>query len=144
MIHFGNHYYTGIKKKLCRISNTTDCAIIAEWSKSITNYLYWCAASAPNGNGHDIVKHWKSLINHICQEIEQILDCDSPLNCVTMQLDFPNACLSRIVLTIAFHGYGHHYGSSILRYKLANCSNNFGWRFQYLAYRQLVRWGWNH
>ena len=48
--------YTGIKKKLCRLSNTSECAIIAEWIKSITNHLYWCAASAPDGNGDDMVK----------------------------------------------------------------------------------------
>ena len=56
----------GIKKKLCRLSNTSKCTIIAEWIKSITNHLYWCAASAPDGNGDDMVKRWKSLINHIC------------------------------------------------------------------------------
>jgi len=50
-----------------------------------------------------------------CQEIKQIkdlLDCDLPLNCIAMHLDFANACLSRTVLTIPFHGYRHHYGSS--------------------------------
>jgi len=48
------------------LSNTSDCAIVGEWIKSITNHLYWCAASAPDGNGDDMVKHWKSLIDHIC------------------------------------------------------------------------------
>ena len=57
--------YTGIKK-LCRLSNTSECAIIAEWIKSITNHLYWCAASALDGEGDDMVKRWKSLIDHIC------------------------------------------------------------------------------
>ena len=61
-----------IKKKLCRLSNTSECTIIAEWIKSITNHLYWCAASAPNGNGDDMVKQWKSLIDHICNNHE---DC---------------------------------------------------------------------
>ena len=56
----------GIKKKLCWLSNTSECTIIAEWIKSITNHLYWCAASAPDGNGDDMVKRWKSLIDHIC------------------------------------------------------------------------------
>ena len=58
--------YIGIKKKLCQLSNTSECAIIAEWIKNITNHLYLCAASAPDGNGDDMVKRWKSLIDHIC------------------------------------------------------------------------------
>ena len=58
--------HTGIIKKLCQLSNTSKCALIAEWIKSITNYLYWYAASAPYGEGDDMVKHWKSLIDHIC------------------------------------------------------------------------------
>ena len=40
--------------------------IIAEWIKSITNYLYWCAASSPEGDGNEMVKCWKSLMDHIC------------------------------------------------------------------------------
>lgn len=55
-----------IKKKLSHASTTADYGIIAEWIKSITNHLYWCAASALDGDGNDMVKHWKSLIDHIC------------------------------------------------------------------------------
>ena len=50
-----------------------------------------------------------------CQEIEKIKDLlvgERPLVCITDHPEFPNACLSRTVLTIAFHGYSHHYGSS--------------------------------
>ena len=39
---------------LCQLSNTSKCTLIAEWIKSITNCLYWCAASAPFGEGDDI------------------------------------------------------------------------------------------
>ena len=60
--------FTGIKKKLARLSTNKDCSIIGEWTKSITNHLYWCAASAPEGDGDDIVKRWKSLMDHICDE----------------------------------------------------------------------------
>ena len=36
----------------------------------------WCAASAPDGN--DIVKRWKSLMNHVCNTHD---DCyHDPLN----------------------------------------------------------------
>jgi len=55
---------TGIKKKLARVAKTKDCELIGEWIKSITNHLYWCAANAPDGD--DIVKRWKSLMNHLC------------------------------------------------------------------------------
>ena len=57
---------TGIKKKLGRISNTSECDIVGKWIKSITNHLYWCAASAPDGDGDDMMKRWKSLIDHVC------------------------------------------------------------------------------
>ena len=56
----------GIKKKLARLAKTKECAIIGEWIKSITNHLYWCAATAPDGD--DIVKRWKSLMDHLCND----------------------------------------------------------------------------
>ena len=42
--------------------------MIAEWVKSIINHLYWCAASAPDGDGEQMVVRWKSLANHICDQ----------------------------------------------------------------------------
>jgi len=64
--HKRPHVFTGVKKKLARLSASKDCSIIGEWIRSITNHLYWCAASAPEGDGDDIVKRWKSLMDHIC------------------------------------------------------------------------------
>ena len=52
-----------------------------------------------------------------CQEIDQIkglLTGEPPPVCITGHPEFSNACLSRTVLTIAFHGYSHHYGISDL------------------------------
>ena len=43
--------YKGIKKKLTKLGNYKDCSIINNWTKSITNHMYWCAASAPDGDG---------------------------------------------------------------------------------------------
>jgi len=57
---------TGIKKKLARLAKTKECEIIGEWIKSITNHLYWCAATAPNGD--EVVKQWKSLMDHLCNK----------------------------------------------------------------------------
>ena len=51
---------------MARLSGNKDSSIIAEWIKSITNHLYWCAASSPAGDGNEIVKRWKSLMDHIC------------------------------------------------------------------------------
>ena len=29
--------------------------------------MYWCVASAPDGNGEEIATWWKSLMEHICE-----------------------------------------------------------------------------
>ena len=57
--------FIGIKKKLAHLSTNKECSIIGDWIKSITNHLYWCVASATDGDGEDIVKRWKSLMDHI-------------------------------------------------------------------------------
>ena len=57
--------FIGIKKKLARLSANKELSIIGDWIKSITNHLYWCVASATDGDGEDIVKCWKSLMDHI-------------------------------------------------------------------------------
>ena len=46
------------------MAKTKECSLIGEWIKSITNHLYWCTATAPDGD--DIVKRWKSLMDHLC------------------------------------------------------------------------------
>ena len=53
------------KEKLACLSTDKDCLIIAKWIESITNHLYWCVASAPDDDSDDIIKHWKSLMEHI-------------------------------------------------------------------------------
>ena len=60
-----------MKKKLGCLANISDCAIIGEWIKRITNHIYWCAASATDGKGDDMVKRWKTLIDHICDIHEE-------------------------------------------------------------------------
>ena len=49
-----------------------DYEIVGAWIKSITNHMYWCAASAPDGDGKLMVDRWKSLISHL---IDQHDDC---------------------------------------------------------------------
>ena len=53
-----NDTYTGIKM-LCWLSDSSECALIAEWIKSIVNQLLRYAAFALDGKGDDMVKHWK-------------------------------------------------------------------------------------
>uniref|UniRef100_A0A1X7VJG1 Uncharacterized protein n=1 Tax=Amphimedon queenslandica TaxID=400682 RepID=A0A1X7VJG1_AMPQE len=54
----------GIKKKVLALAKREECEIIGEWSKSIVNHLYWCAASSDD-NEEMIKDKWLSLINHI-------------------------------------------------------------------------------
>ena len=56
----------GIKKKTSRLAKTKECSVIGDWIQSITNHLYWSTATASNGD--DIVKRWKSLMDHICNK----------------------------------------------------------------------------
>ena len=55
----------GLKKKLGKLSKYKDCELIAEWVKTIINYLYWCAASVPDGDGKQMVTRCKSLPNRL-------------------------------------------------------------------------------
>ena len=45
--------------------------MVNDWIKSITNHLYWCAASSPEGNGNEMLIRWKSLMEHICNKHDE-------------------------------------------------------------------------
>ena len=50
-----------------------------------------------------------------CQEIDKIkhlLVDEPPPTCIIDHPEFYNVCLNRTILTVALHGYSHHYGSS--------------------------------
>jgi len=57
------HSHLQVPKKLGKLSKQTDCELVGEW---ITNHLYWCAANGVDGD--DILKRWKSLMDHIRDE----------------------------------------------------------------------------
>lgn len=40
------------------------CQILSDWSRSISNHLYWCAASS-NGTGEMVLQKWQSILNHV-------------------------------------------------------------------------------
>ena len=46
--------HEGIKKKLQQLAKYKECEMINDWIKSITNHLYWCAASSPEGDGNEM------------------------------------------------------------------------------------------
>ncbi|KAK3705290.1 hypothetical protein QZH41_008177 [Actinostola sp. cb2023] len=65
------HYYDiwhvakGLGKKIDKVAKQKDCGDIAEWKQSISNHMYWCAASTPDGNGDMIKAKWEILPLHI-------------------------------------------------------------------------------
>ncbi|XP_060588191.1 uncharacterized protein LOC132743656 [Ruditapes philippinarum] len=59
------HVAKSNKKKLTALSKQKDCEIIGKWIKSISNHVYWAAASTPDGDRETILAKWLSLSNHI-------------------------------------------------------------------------------
>ena len=43
--------YPGLCKKNDKLARKKDYEEIGEWRQSISNHMYWCAASTPDGNG---------------------------------------------------------------------------------------------
>jgi len=39
--------------------------MVQPWIKSVTNHIYWTAASTPNGDEEIMASKWKSLTNHL-------------------------------------------------------------------------------
>ena len=57
--------YLGLKKKLTAISKERECGDLGPWIQSISNHLYWTAASTPDGNGKVMLQKWQSVANHV-------------------------------------------------------------------------------
>ncbi|XP_046339478.2 uncharacterized protein LOC124120650 isoform X2 [Haliotis rufescens] len=58
------HVAKGIYKKLQKISKKKGLEIISLWAHSISNHLYWCAATS-KGNAEEVQAKWLSIANHI-------------------------------------------------------------------------------
>ena len=54
-----------LKKKLRSLAKEKECDLVAEWSKSIINHLYWTAASSQNQSPDMMEEKWLSVCNHI-------------------------------------------------------------------------------
>lgn len=59
-------YNLGVYEKLEKIGNrkSKGFAIVGRWARSISNHIYWCAASS-NGDGEMVQQKYASILNHI-------------------------------------------------------------------------------
>ena len=72
------------------INKYKDCEVVGEWTKSITNHMYWCAASS-DGNGEEMVKRWKSLMDHLCNDHSHCYGdhrLETCVNCILFQIQY--------------------------------------------------------
>lgn len=58
------HVAKNIKKKIDAKGKCRDCFFLRAWSQSVSNHLYWCAASSA-GCGELVVEKWKSILRHV-------------------------------------------------------------------------------
>ena len=53
--------YPGLCNKIDKLAKKKDYDEVGEWRQSISNHMYWCVASTPDGNGEVIQEKWKIL-----------------------------------------------------------------------------------
>ncbi|KAJ8311197.1 hypothetical protein KUTeg_011260 [Tegillarca granosa] len=58
------HVAKGIYKKLEAAGKRRSCKNLSDWARSISNHLYWCAASS-EGDGDLVHDKWISILNHV-------------------------------------------------------------------------------
>lgn len=58
------HVAKGIYKKLEAAGKRRSCENLSDWARSISNHLYWCAASS-EGDGDLVHDKWISILNHV-------------------------------------------------------------------------------
>ena len=51
-------------KKLELAGKKKGCEKVKAWSRSVSNHLYWCAASS-DGDGDLVQQKWFSILNHV-------------------------------------------------------------------------------
>ncbi|XP_030274805.1 uncharacterized protein LOC115582760 isoform X2 [Sparus aurata] len=57
------HIAKGISKKMEKISKEKECQELQKWMRSITNHIYWTAATS--STGPERVAKWTSILNHV-------------------------------------------------------------------------------
>ncbi|XP_021351637.1 uncharacterized protein LOC110449233 [Mizuhopecten yessoensis] len=58
------HVAKGVYKKLEALGKSKKYAVAGEWARSISNHVYWCAASS-GGNEELVRQKWTSILNHV-------------------------------------------------------------------------------
>ncbi|XP_064649988.1 uncharacterized protein LOC135501681 [Lineus longissimus] len=58
------HVAKGIRKKLDKLAKKKLCKSIGNWAASISNHIYWCAASS-KGNAKLVLAKWLSVGRHV-------------------------------------------------------------------------------
>ena len=46
------------------IGKKKGCEIVGRWARSISNHMYWCAATS-DGDGEMVQQKWFSILNHV-------------------------------------------------------------------------------
>ncbi|CAH3143473.1 unnamed protein product, partial [Porites lobata] len=59
------HVSKGLCKKIDKLAKKKECEDVGEWRQSVSNHMYWCAATTPDGNGRTMQEKWKILPLHI-------------------------------------------------------------------------------
>ena len=54
-----------LSKKIDKLAKRNDCEDVGQWRQSISNHMYWCAATTPDGDGQKMKEKWKILPLHI-------------------------------------------------------------------------------
>ncbi len=109
---------SGFTKKAESLAKQKGCEDIRPWIRSVSNHLYWCAASSAGQDGDMVVAKWQSVSRHIqnfhtghgelfpeCQhqEITGKPKWLKPRKCVVQSLQISryseNSCKSSLVMT---------------------------------------------
>ena len=57
-------FFSDISKKIEARPKKKSCAVLGNRKQSISNHLYWCAASS-HGDGEQVKAKWLSILNHV-------------------------------------------------------------------------------
>jgi len=62
-------YFSGVYKKLVNAGKRKGCKKTKAWARSVSNHLYWCAATS-DGDGQLVKEKWLSMLNHVTNNHE--------------------------------------------------------------------------
>ena len=59
------HAAKSVTKKMEQLANQKGCELVREWIHSVSNHMYYCAASSAEESGDVVVAKWKSVAWHM-------------------------------------------------------------------------------